>query len=184
MATPDDKKFAELLLYVASKCEQDRSYGAVKLNKILFYSDFLAYRKWGSAITHQEYRKLEHGPVPSKLPVIQQELIAQNALAIQERDYYGNKQKRPIALREARLDSFAAQEVALIDEVIQDLWGLSATEVSALSHAFDGWELADYKEVIPYSVIRVSTSELSASGKVIASSLVERARALSSNAQT
>jgi len=36
----DERKFKELILYVADKCSDDPDFGAVKLNKILFYSDF------------------------------------------------------------------------------------------------------------------------------------------------
>jgi len=39
---PNDRKFQELLLYVAARCEGAPTFGATKLNKILFFADFLA----------------------------------------------------------------------------------------------------------------------------------------------
>ncbi len=48
MAIPEnEKKFAELILYVSQKSTFDSTFGSTKLNKILYFSDFLAYGKLG-----------------------------------------------------------------------------------------------------------------------------------------
>ena len=60
-------RFRELILYCALKSETHRFFGATKLNKCLFYADFLAYRALGSSITGAEYLALEHGPAPRQL---------------------------------------------------------------------------------------------------------------------
>ena len=39
---PDCEKLKELVLVVAQLCADDRNFGAVKLNKLLFFADFLA----------------------------------------------------------------------------------------------------------------------------------------------
>ena len=57
-------KFREPLLYVAHKSERDPSFGATKLNKLLFIADFLSYAKAGKSITGQPYVKLKNGPAP------------------------------------------------------------------------------------------------------------------------
>ena len=46
-----DERLGELILYVASKCTEDQLFGATKLNKILWRSDFRAYAKHGEPIT-------------------------------------------------------------------------------------------------------------------------------------
>ena len=67
----DEQKLRELILLIARSSERDEHFGATKLNKILFYSDFWAYRKLGRSITGEVYRKLEHGPAPKRLlPVV------------------------------------------------------------------------------------------------------------------
>ena len=144
-------KFAELLLYVAKACADDPTFGATKLNKILFFSDFLAYRKRLKSITGATYQKLDHGPAPKCLLPVQKELLHDKALAIQEITRYGRTQKRPIALREPNLDGFDAPEIAIVNEVIKALWGVSATETSELSHGF-WWHIAKLNEVIPIEV--------------------------------
>ena len=58
----NEQKFKELVIYIAGRCESDPYFGAVKLNKLLFFSDFFAYAKLGNPITGAEYMKL---PRPS-----------------------------------------------------------------------------------------------------------------------
>lgn len=44
-----DRRLAELILYIAEKCERDPNFGATKLNKILTFADFSAYlRDWSA----------------------------------------------------------------------------------------------------------------------------------------
>jgi len=50
-----DKRLRELILLIATRSEGDEPFGAVKLNKLLFYADFFAYVKFGESITGQEW---------------------------------------------------------------------------------------------------------------------------------
>lgn len=61
------EKFRELILYVANMSRNDPDFGAVKLNKILYYADFRAYRELGRPISGAAYRKLSEGPAPRQL---------------------------------------------------------------------------------------------------------------------
>ena len=45
----NERKFKELVLYVAHRCGLDPNFGAVKLNKELFFSDFWAYAEFGGS---------------------------------------------------------------------------------------------------------------------------------------
>nr|MBC8452856.1 DUF4065 domain-containing protein [Chloroflexota bacterium] len=58
------RKFRELLLYVSERSKEDPRYGATKLNKILYYADFGAFRILGAPITGARYRRLHEVPVP------------------------------------------------------------------------------------------------------------------------
>ena len=157
---PENKeKMKELILYISDKSMADEKFGSIKLNKLLFYSDFLAYLNFGKPITGMEYMRLDQGPAPKKFLPIAKELQKENALEIVEREYHGHIQKRPIARRPAMLELFTAREIALVDEVIGKLRGLNAHDVSELSHRFIGWKLADDGEVIPYSVAHIEIRE-------------------------
>src|SRR6266849_8660441 len=96
---PDNEKFRELILFMAEKSEGDRPFGAIKLNKLLFYADFLAFLTLGKAITWQPYQKLENGPAPRRLLPVASEMEEEEVIAYTERDYYGKRQRRMLALR-------------------------------------------------------------------------------------
>lgn len=147
----DDQKFRELILYVARTSEQDEHFGATKLNKILFYADFWAYRKLGHSITGQQYQKLGKGPAPRRLLPIVRKMEENGDCVVAEREYFGRTQKVLLARREPALDLFSGAEIAIVHDVIERLRGLNATDVSDLSHQFIGWQLAREGEDIPYS---------------------------------
>jgi hypothetical protein len=149
------EKLEELILFIASRSEQDPLFGSVKLNKLLFYADFLAYVKLGKAITEQEYMRLPKGPAPRVMLPTLKDMEAKKTLARKERDFYGRTQKVPVALREANLEKFTADEIAVVTEVINTLKSKNAKGISTLSHKFDGWKLAGDRETIPYEVALV-----------------------------
>ena len=76
-------RFRELILYCALKSETHRFFGATKLNKCLFYADFLAYRALGTSITGAEYLALEHGPAPRQFVAEREAMVRDNEIAIQ-----------------------------------------------------------------------------------------------------
>lgn len=153
----NDEKMAELILYVSDRCQLDPAYGATKLNKILFYADFQHYAKHGKSITGQEYMRLNQGPVPRHLVPIRKRLVATHELVVRELPYGTRRQKRPISLRDADLSGFNGEEIATVDAVIHQLWGMTAGEVSEKSHRFEGWKLARDRETIPYDMALLLT---------------------------
>lgn len=154
MATKaSNKKFRELVLYVARETESDPKCGKTKLYKILFYSDFWAYQKLGHSISGQDYQKLKNGPAPRRAFPEIQAMVAAGLCAWAVRDHFGKKQEKLIALREPELGGFTGEEIAIVRDVIQMLWKFGATEVSELSHRFMGWQLAEHRETIPYSTV-------------------------------
>ncbi len=159
---PNDKKFRELILYVAKKCADDPNFGKTKLNKILFYSDFLAYFRTGEPITGQEYMRIQHGPGPRKLKPTLEAMVKKGDLRIRRERKVDLHQERVVALREPDLSDFSDQHLDIVDQIIQVLWGRTNTEVSLLSHANIGWKLARHKETIPYETVFLSDRPLTA----------------------
>lgn len=151
----DERKMRELILYVADQCESDPDFGAVKMNKILFYADFLAYGNTGKPITGAEYRKLPLGPVPD-LRSLLQSMAQDGEIVIKHRNKFGYVQNRVVPLRDPDLSFFSGVEIALVNSVITALMGLNASAVSSLSHLEHGWKFAESYESIPYPTVFLS----------------------------
>src|ERR1039458_8064113 len=102
----DPEKFTELVLYVADQSADDPGFGATKLNKILFFSDFLSYAQRGKSITGAVYQKLPYGPAPRPLVPIQEQLVASGDADLVPADRFGHVQKRLVARRDPNVDLF------------------------------------------------------------------------------
>jgi hypothetical protein len=153
---PNDAKLKELILYVAERSADDAYFGATKLNKILFYSDFLAYAHFGESITGHPYFRLPHGPGPRRLVPIQNEMLEAQDIVLANVQRYAFRQKRIVPLRPAELESFTPDQLDLVQEVIELFRSKSAIEASELSHGFLGWELVEPFEDIPYPTVFLS----------------------------
>lgn len=159
----DDKKFRELILYIASRCEGDLFFGATKLNKILFYSDFLCFERTGKPITGADYLALEHGPAAKQLLPERESLERNGDIVFVRRQL----QHRIVARRDPDLSRFSAEEIAIADKVMELLKNADAYRVSELSHAFLGWKAARAEAeangrqvTIPYGTAFVSNEPL------------------------
>jgi hypothetical protein len=168
----DDTRLKELIVYIASRCQDDPAFGAIKLNKILFNADFRSFKRRGRPVTGSPYFRLKHGPAPRAMVPIMRELHEDGAVATQRRYVGGYEQKRPIALRPADLALFSGEDIAILDEVIDDLWGQSATAVSEQSHGIQ-WMTRTDKEAIPYEAAFLSDEPVTADDVQRARELIE-----------
>jgi Protein of unknown function (DUF4065) len=156
-----EDKLAELILYVSKKCAEDPCFGATKLNKILYFSDFLHYGNNGVPITGVEYQKLPYGPAPRRLVPVRDKLVEQGDLGIQPIELRsGSIQKKPVNLREPDLRAFTGIEIATVDMVIQSLADQNTETVSELSHRMVGWQVVNENETIPYNTVFISNPPL------------------------
>ena len=158
----DEDKLGELILYVSQKCATDPKFGAIKLNKILYLSDFMAFGNWGEPITGVEYQHLRNGPAPKRLLPVREQLQRDGKLVIQPLPLKSGKvQIRTVNVAEPNLKLFSGREIALVDSIIEELWNLDAEESSELSHRFVGWKMTKEGEPIPYGSIFISDEPLS-----------------------
>lgn len=154
---PDENKLAELVLYISARTASDPNFGAVKMEKTLFYSDFLAYATLGKPVTGTAYRRFERGPVSRSLPTVKRRLIQKREAAEVICDIApGYQSKKLAAARQANLSAFSPDEVSLVDQVLAAVSSVGSKQVSALSHLECGWRAAAENDDIPYESVFVS----------------------------
>lgn len=162
----DANKLKQLILYVAEQLLEDRHGGATKLNKVLFFADFAHMRMHGRPITGVPYQKLEHGPAPRTLTSISAELVRDKQATLKREAFLGYKFERFerfVPLVPADLSVFEPDEIDTVNQVIADLAGFTARQVSDLSHEEFGWQMVDYNETIPYATAGLRKAELTPS---------------------
>ena len=143
------QRFRELIVYVSQKSANDSHFGATKLNKILYHSDFRAFERFGVPLTGMPYFKLQAGPAPKNLIPVRRDLISEGALEIQKVQIGPYEQDRTVAKRDPVLDHFTGDEIHLVDEVIAELWNQTAGEVSDASHDIR-WRVLNLRDLLPY----------------------------------
>ncbi len=148
----DAKRFEELVLYIAERTADDRTFGTTKLAKVLFYSDIEAYRDLGEAITGAEYKRWKLGPYPPRLKPTKQLLSSSGRATLHEGGEYEPDRIVPTSVRPADLNAvgITPRQVAIVDAWIKRVERESAAEVSRLSHEHPGYKIVGANKTIPY----------------------------------
>ena len=180
----DRNKLKSVIEYVISKCPASK-LGAVKLHKVLYFSDMLRYAETSNSITGSTYCKSPFGPTCKQLPAALVEAVADDAVRIETANYFGYRKKEFISLRPANLDPLSKEEISLIDEMITFVCeNNSAKTISDLSHN-RAWESVEFGEEIKYnSVYHIFPTEVSDDALAWASAEVENVEASRSSHNT
>lgn len=113
-----------------------------KMNKLLFYSDFEHFRKYGHSITGLQYNAIPWGPVPNFFSTIYDQLVKYEYL---DREFWefpnGTEGEKyiPGRIDEEGFENLEVTEKESVDFVIQKLCKYNATKLSKISHEEIGW---------------------------------------------
>lgn len=150
-----EMRFKELILYVSHECLDDPTFSRTKLLKILFFSDFEAFGRYGKPITGMPYKKLPYGPAPAMFPQLQAEMLRDKLIRVVVRRVYEHERQRVLPLKDADVEHFTAREISIVDSWIRFFWNKTAKEVSRYSHG-KAWRLANEGDQIPYEAVFIS----------------------------
>lgn len=165
----DETRFKELIVLISELCADDPTYGSVKLNKILYFADFMAYRELGQPITGATYFKLQEGPAPREFLSARRELIKEGRIAIEHRPYFNGVQKRPVVVGSgSQRASFSAEQTQIVTSIVKYFQGMSARDVSDISHREPGWILAEDRANIPYETAWLSQDPVDQTDEALA----------------
>jgi len=153
---PNDRKLAELILFISERSEGDPRFGAAKLVRLLFYCDFQAFRMWKNSITGQDYEMTENGPAPRRLENVRKFLVERGELAIRKTEPLHKACDRTFALRSASLEEFTAEQIDLVSRMILENRENSAFRVKNIAEEIWGWQKADISETIPIEIAFIS----------------------------
>ena len=108
-----------------------------KMNKLLFYIDFLSYRQRGYAMSGLSYRAIDYGPVPDRWDRVYSEFdeIHQEPRPIGE--YEGNVLVANVAVQDTIL---SGEDKRIIHIVCERFKNISSREISAISHEEPAWK--------------------------------------------
>jgi hypothetical protein len=117
--------------------------------------DFDAFEILSAPVTGIPYIKMQFGPVPRKADYdgVIKKMVDQDELKIFSHQFYDKVQKRYVALVEPDLARFSADEINLVDKVINRMSDMTATEISNYVHADAPWKATASMEIIDYGLV-------------------------------
>ncbi|MBP5635956.1 MAG: DUF4065 domain-containing protein [Bacteroidales bacterium] len=138
------RKVEEMVKYLAGD-----SIFPTKMNKMMFYADFLHFKRHGISISGLRYQAIHYGPVPMHYNTIYDHIpgIHRNT------EFFGNHECSVLS-RDVEPDTsvFNENEMATLREINERISPLSTSEIIELSHKESAW-LSHYSDlgIIPYS---------------------------------
>jgi transcriptional regulator with XRE-family HTH domain len=146
--TPNETKVAMMISYFSSSIPQ---LFKTKLNKLLFYSDFLNYRHTGYSISGIAYRAIQMGPVPAEYDKLYIKLVDDKLVDLEYVKFsagYGEVLTGSIFDK----DSFTTTEINSMDKVIEKFGSKTTNEMVNASHLELGWiDNQDSRNIISYA---------------------------------
>lgn len=149
----DHNKFENVLLYILEKCSSKPSFGRTVLYKLLYFSDFDFYELYERPLTGESYRKIDRGPAPCHINDVLTSLKNKKKVRHIRTRYYGKMQDRYIPTVESDLSKLSADEIKVVDNVIQKLSAKNAKEIGNYSHGDVPYKCTPTKEIIDYELV-------------------------------
>lgn len=147
--TKPDKAFH----FVRYFAEQLKNPLKTSMNKVLFYADFLHFKKYGIGISGLNYRAIQWGPVPSQFEYLFNWANEREIIHI-EYDYWDDKEVvriEPGKNVSFQPELFSDTELGVMHIVVQNLGRLQATQLVELSHMESAWTTnIETKSLISY----------------------------------
>lgn len=126
-------RLKNLMLYLLENIQE---VWCTKMNKLLFYIDFLSYRENGMAISGLSYRAIDFGPVPDRWDVIYSEFDEIHQELRSAGDFVGSVLT---STDKADLSLFTEAEIKVMEDVIAKFHKTSFRDLSKLSHKETPW---------------------------------------------
>ena len=168
----DREKFKRLVHYVIWRAGKRDWFGAVKLNKVLWFSDTEAFALTGKPITGARYIREKYGPVPKAIMPVRSELEREGIIRV----WREGKVERAIANTGPDMQPFASSEMAIVNWWIDHIATYeTAASISEKSHDYT-WQIAAMGEELPMTAtfarrIREPTKDEMRLGKETAAKL-------------
>ena len=147
------EKFKEVLLYILNKVGSKPNIGETVIYKLLYFIDFDYYEKYEEQLIGATYIKNNYGPTPLEFKKIVDKMISDNEVIKVESEYFKYPQTKYLPLRKADLSKLKANEIELIDDVLNRLSDMNATQISEYSHNDVPWLTTEDQQIIEYESV-------------------------------
>lgn len=147
---PNFEKITEMVVYFSDKLSPFKT----KMNKLLFYADFLMFKQSCFSISGMRYKAIEMGPVPINFQSIFEYLANKNEIDIFTTEFpqgYIGEQFKAKNDRPFRVELFSENELNVLEKVANVFKPTSTNQIIEISHLEEAWKKNEKnKSVISY----------------------------------
>jgi putative zinc finger/helix-turn-helix YgiT family protein len=147
---PNFEKFTEMVIYFSDKLSPFKT----KMNKLLFYADFLMFKQSCFSISGVRYKAIDMGPVPNNFQSIFEYLANKNVIDIYTTEFpigYTGEQFKSRKERTFNAGLFTENELNTLKKVANVFKETSTNDMIKLSHLEEAWKNNEKgKKVISY----------------------------------
>lgn len=134
---PNIQKLSEMVVYFTEKLQPT----VTMMNKLLFYADFLNYKKSAYSISGTRYMAHNYGPVPVRFAGIFDYMTNKKIVELQP-EFYGNYVGERFAIPSSKtfnFELFDAVETESLNEVVKRFKSSNASQIKDISHEEKAW---------------------------------------------
>lgn len=135
---PSLARLTEMVVYFAERLKPWKT----QLNKLLFYADFLHFKRTCFSISGCRYRAIALGPVQSNYHSIFEYLVNQGAVDVEYEEFPNGatgEQFKSHPDRQFQSDLFEESELSVLEEVIDRFKKVGTGEIIEMSHEEPAW---------------------------------------------
>lgn len=136
---PNLEKFTEMVVYFSEQIAPFKT----KLNKLLFFADFLMFKQSCFSISGMRYKAIDMGPVPSNFQSIFEYLANNDVIEIHTTEFsngYSGELCKAKKDRPFNADLFSEKELAVLEKVSTTFKQTSTNKIVKLSHLEEAWK--------------------------------------------
>lgn len=147
---PNFEKITEMVVYFSDKLSPFKT----KMNKLLFYADFLMFKQNCFSISGMRYKAIEMGPVPINFQSIFEYLANKDEIDIFTTEFpqgYIGEQFKAKNNRPFKAELFSENELNVLEKVANVFKPTSTNQMIEISHLEEAWKKNEKnKSVISY----------------------------------
>jgi transcriptional regulator with XRE-family HTH domain len=147
------QKFKEVLLYILNKVGAKENIGETVIYKLLYFIDFDFYEKYEEQLVGATYIKNKYGPTPVEFVKIVEKMIKDGEIEKVKSEYFKLQQTKYLPRRKPDLAKLKANEIEVIDDILNRLSEMNASQISAYSHNDVPWMTTKDGETIEYESV-------------------------------
>lgn len=151
----DERLYKNAVLYFIKYCN-NKYLGATKLNKLLYYLDFISYRDQGKSFTGDAYIHDQYGPVPASIGEVLTTLKSDGAIDASAVSYKDGEKIQFEIKDVAQFDEkvFSKEQKELLKSISDEFGSWPTEKIVAQTHLEAPWFYSKPYEVVDYEYAR------------------------------